>query len=154
MPRSGMMGCLTIMQDTRGRRSSMRLQRRSLRCSKSDLRPLIRDADLCHLSERPDGVHWDGIESFDRKRGRGAVYAFRGTTADEADHVFRLQGVLPNRWYRVRFHDGTSVDRTIDGRELLRGGIPVHLPQPNSSELILFEETGSGAGGALPGGVE
>ena len=61
---------------------------------KSDLRPLIRDADMYHIEPRPDGVHWDATEYFDPSRGKGVIYAFRGTAPGDTAHVLKLQGLL------------------------------------------------------------
>ena len=92
-----MMGWLTIMQDTSAWSKEQHAAARSeFALYKQELRPLIRDADLYHVSQRPDGVHWDGIEYYDVKRGRGVLYAFRGT-GDEAQHTFVLQGLRPAR---------------------------------------------------------
>lgn len=40
----------------------------------------------------------------------------------------------------LQFHDHSSPDRTISGRELLSTGLNVMLPLPNSSELIFVQE--------------
>ena len=42
----------------------------------SQLRPLISDADVYHVSGRPDGVHWDGIRYFDPRIGAGCCSNF------------------------------------------------------------------------------
>ena len=107
---------------------------------KEKLRPLIREADLYHISARPDGVHWDAIEYFDAAKGQGAVYAFRGSIDTEANHSFVLKGLQRGRRYRLHFQDQTSPDRDMDGKELLSGGLRVGLGTPNSSELIFFQE--------------
>ena len=65
MLRSGMMGWLTIMQDTKHGRRKSAAAKAEFALYKRKLRPLIRDADLYHVSARPDGVHWDGVEYFD-----------------------------------------------------------------------------------------
>jgi hypothetical protein len=103
------------------------------------LRPLIRDADLYHVSDRPDGVHWDGIEYFSSLRARGVLYAFRGSGGDNASHRFVLRGLEPRQRYRIHFQDrGTSADYIARGGELLRSGVEVRLAGPLSSELVFF----------------
>jgi hypothetical protein len=138
--RSGMMGWLTVMMDTTAWSAE---QRRTVKDEfltyKKMLRPLIRDAELFHISERPDGVHWDGIEYFDPRSGRGVVYAFHGTSPDEPVHVFKVAGLSANEKYKIRFQDGTSPGATIAGQELLDRGLEVHLEIPNSSELVFIE---------------
>jgi alpha-galactosidase len=143
MLRSGMMGWLTIMQDTNAWTVEQHAAAKAeFALYKSELRPLIRDADLYHVSQRPDGIHWDGIEYLDPRRGRGVLYAFRGSTESEGQHTFLLRGVRPERQYRLRFQDHSAPDRSISGRELLGVGLTVILPLPRSSELIFLDETG------------
>ena len=105
---------------------------------KAELRPLIRDADLYHVSERPDGVHWDGMEYWDPRRASGVLFAFRGSVSDEAQHSFRLAGLRDDARYRIHFEDGTSPDAVLTGRELRLRGITVHLSGPQSSELAFI----------------
>jgi hypothetical protein len=143
MLRSGMMGWLTIMLDTNAWSVEQHAAaKKEFEIYKTQLRPLIRDAELYHISARPDGVHWDGMEYFDPQRRSGVIYAFRGSVPDERDHSFVLKGLQANATYRLRFHDHTSRDRTASGRELLTSGVRVTLPLPNSSELIFIEEAG------------
>ncbi len=140
MLRSGMMGWLTIMLDTTAWSAQQHAAaKEEIALYKQRLRPLIRDADLYHVAPRPDGVHWDGIEYFDRKRGAGVVYAFRGSTETESQHLYKLRGLLPAKKYRLHFQDQTGADQAITGQELLRDGLTVHLSAPNSSELIFFD---------------
>jgi alpha-galactosidase len=143
MLRSGMMGWLTIMIDTNSWSAEMHaVAKKEIDLYKKELRGLIRDADLYHISLRPDGVHWDGIEYWDRERKRGVVYAFRGTIANEKTHLFKLQGLNPSRRYRLRFRDHCGTDRTETGTRLIRNGLLVSLEWPQSSELIFLEELG------------
>jgi hypothetical protein len=138
-----MMGWLTIMQDTTAWTAEQHAAAGTeFALYKKVLRPLIRDADLYHVSPRPDGVHWDGVQYFDPKRGRGVLYAFRGTTSDEAAHSFLLQGVRPGRQYRLRFQDHSAADRLVSGSDLLNKGLTVVLPLPQTSELVFFDELG------------
>ncbi|HKW16004.1 MAG TPA: alpha-galactosidase [Terriglobales bacterium] len=141
MLRSGMMGWLTIMMDTTTWSTEQHAEaKQEIDLYKKELRPLIRDADLYHISPRPDGVHWDGIEYWDSNRQRGVVYAFRGTIAVEREHTFVLKGLNLAARYRITFHDDTSGDRTLTGRELTEKGVKVKLPYQNSSELIFIAE--------------
>ncbi|MHB1937234.1 MAG: alpha-galactosidase [Acidobacteriaceae bacterium] len=144
MLRSGMMGWLTVMQDTNAWTPEQHAAaKEEFALYKSQLRPFIRDADLYHISERPNGVRWDGIEYFDPQRARGVVYSFRGSAQQEDRHAFPLKGLLPDRQYRLHFHDRTASDETVSGRELLDKGLTVTLPIPNSSELIFIDQIGS-----------
>jgi len=140
MLRSGMMGWFTIMIDTNTWSAEQHGEaKKEIALYKTELRPLIREADLYHVSERPDGSHWDGIEYWDSDRERGVVYAFHGTVESEKTHSFPLKGLEPSKRYRLRFYDHSAPDRTLIGRELMGLGLKVRLPIPNSSELIFIE---------------
>jgi len=141
MLRSGMMGWLTIMLDTTAWTAEQhQAAKEEFGLYKEKLRPLIRDADLYHISARPDGLHWDAMEYFDAARGEGVVYAFRGSIETEASHSFALKGLQRERRYRLHFQDQTSPDREIDGEALLTDGLKVELGVPDSSELIFLQE--------------
>ena len=151
MLRSGMMGWETIMQDTNAWTPEQHeAARQAFALYKEKLRPLIRDAELFHISPRPDGVHWDGMEYWDPARGTGVVFAFRGTAADEAEHRFVLAGLDGAKHYRLHFQDGSSTDAEATGAELMGAGLEVHLPNPLSSELVFLEDAGLENGGRAP----
>ena len=140
MLRSGMMGWFTLMIDTKAWSPEQHAAAKNeIELYKQKLRPLIRDANLYHVSSRPDGIHWDGIEYWDPQRKQGALYAFRGSIETENTHVFVLKGLRPESRYRLAFHDHSSSDRIVTGRELLRKGVKVALPVPNSSEIVFLE---------------
>ncbi|HZQ93951.1 MAG TPA: glycoside hydrolase family 36 protein [Candidatus Sulfotelmatobacter sp.] len=140
MLRSGMMGWLTIMLDTNAWSAEQHAEaKKEIALYKKELRGLIRDANLYHVSPRPDGVHWDGIEYWDPERKRGVLYAFRGTVENEKTHSFVLHGLQPAAQYLLKFHD-SGATRTVTGSQLLSGGVNVALNVPNSSELIFIEE--------------
>jgi alpha-galactosidase len=142
MLRSGMLGWFTLMLDASAWSAEQHAAaKQQIEIYKTWLRPLIRDGDLYHVSARPDGVHWDGIEYFDPRRGAGVVYTFRGSTPDEAEHDFPLHGLSPEAAYSVRFQDGSSPDSVMSGSALLSPGLRVKLAYPNSSELIFLQET-------------
>jgi len=143
MIRSGMMGWATMMLDTTvWTPEQHQAAKAQFALYKTELRPLIRTADLYHISERPDGIHWDGMEYFDPQRRRGVVFVFHASTEREPRHTFVLKGVRPDRQYRVQFNDRTSPDRVVSGAELLETGLTVFLPMPRTSELIFITETG------------
>jgi alpha-galactosidase len=141
MLRSGMMGWFTIMLDTNAWSPEQHTAaKQEIDLYKKDLRPLIRDANLYHVSPRPDGVHWDGIEYWDPARGKGVVFAFRGTVENEGSHSFVLKGLEPSARYRLHFNDKASTDRAATGNDLMKGGLKVGLSTANSSELIFIEK--------------
>jgi alpha-galactosidase len=88
MLRSGMMGWLTIMLDTTAWTPEQHAAaKQEFQLYKTKLRTFVRDGELYHVSPRPDGVHWDGVQYFDRQRRAGILYAFRGSVADEQSHA-------------------------------------------------------------------
>jgi hypothetical protein len=142
MLRSGMLGWFSLMQSssqwTEEQRAEARVQ---FALYKSALRPLIREADVYHVAERPDGVHWDGIEYYSAGLRRGVLYAFRGTAPDQPTHRFRLLGLRPASRYRLAFQDrGATANLVLAGRLLMQEGVEVSLDLPLSSELIFLEE--------------
>ncbi len=146
MLRSGMMGWFSVMIDTSNWTPQQHnIAQREIQIYKDQLRPLIRAADLYHISERPNGKEWDGIEFFDPRTGRGVVLAFRGSTKIDNSHRFILRGMDPSLTYQIRFHDGSSEDRTFRGDELLTSGVLVTLPHTFSSEMVFVEALPSNA---------
>lgn len=140
MLRSGMMGWFTLMLDTSKWSSREHaVAKEEFQLYKDRLRPLIRNANLYHVSPRPDGVQWDGMEYLDPVRGTGALYAFRGSTQQGNEHRFMLRGLNPQRNYRLTFYDGSAADQTFAGRELMEKRILVELPVPNSSEIVFVD---------------
>jgi hypothetical protein len=102
---------------------------------KRALRPLIQQADLYHVSERPDGRRWDGIEYYNPQSGQGVLFAFRGTTL-ETHCRFPLKGLDPLARYRLVCEDRSSPPAVMTGRDLAETGVLVSLPEPESSELV------------------
>jgi hypothetical protein len=140
MLRSGMMGWISVMQNTNEWTPEQHAAaRNAVALYKTRLRPLIRDAQLFHISERPDGVDWDGMEYWDPARHEGVVFAFRGS-GDELEHRFLLKGLNAKTTYRLHFEDASASDATATGEQLMRGGVRVSLPLPLSSELVFLSE--------------
>jgi len=139
--RSGMLGWFSLMLDPREwNREQRAAARREFAIYKSALRPLIRAAELYHVAERPDGIHWDGIEYFSATLRRGVLYAFRGSEPDQPTHRYLLQGLDPRRTYRLEFQDaGKAAEQVLAGSVLMRAGVEVTLNSPLSSELIFIE---------------
>ncbi len=139
--RSGMMGWLSVMQNTNDWTPEQHeAARKEITLYKTRLRPLIRDAQLFHIASRPDGIHWDGTEYWDPARREGVVFAFRGSSKQEPQHRYPLNGLHPDATYRIHFEDGSSPDTIATGQQLMHEGLQVELPQPLTSELIFFVE--------------
>ena len=141
MLRSGMTGWCTIMLDTtQWTRKQHDLAKRQFTIYKTKLRPLINRADLYHVSDRPDGIRWDGIEYFDPKSQAGVLFAFRGKT-DEPRHVFRLRGLDPDANYELSYEDRSAPPVVVRGAELSADGLAVSLNEPESSEAVYIRRT-------------
>ena len=140
--RSGMLGWFSLMQDTGQWSPARRTEaQRQFALYKSSLRPLIREADMYHVAQRPDGVNWDGMEYYSPRLRRGVLYAFRGAATDQPTHTFRLLGLEPASRYRLKFEDrGAAANRVLTGQVLMQAGVEVTLELPLSSELISIEE--------------
>ncbi|MGC2639699.1 MAG: alpha-galactosidase [Acidobacteriaceae bacterium] len=137
--RSGMMGWLSVMQNTNNWTPEQHAAARvSIALYKQRLRPLIREAQLFHIAPRPDGTHWDGMEYYAPAHHQGVVYAFRGSAPGEPVHTYFLAGLDPRTRYRLHFQDASSPDAIASGRDLMTAGLRVALPVPLTSELVFF----------------
>lgn len=140
MLRSGMMGWFTLMCDTGAwSREQHEAAQRQIEIYKQWIRPLINQADLYHISRRPDEARWDGMEYWDAKTGKGAVFAFRGTKASETSHRFKLQGLDPTRSYQVWSEDGAVSRGQVKGTQLAEEGLKVDLGEPGTSDLVYLQ---------------
>jgi Melibiase len=139
--RSGMLGWFSLMLDASQWTAQQReAAHREFALYKSMLRPLIRQADVYHVADRPDGVHWDGMEYYSARLRRGVLYAFRGSANDLPTHRFRLSGLKGSSRYRLSFQDNPAANREQTGESLMQMGVDVGLALPLSSDLIFFEE--------------
>ena len=140
MLRSGMMGWCTIMCDTSAwTKEQHEAAGRQFEIYKSWIRPLINQGNLYHISKRPDGLSWDGIQYYDPKTGKGIVFAFRAA-APETGHIFKLKGLRARKTHRLWFEDKTSPEMVEKGSKLMSRGVSVRLKDPDTSELIYIEE--------------
>ena len=140
MIRSGMMGWFTLMLDTsRWTPRELQVARRQISVYKSWIRPLINQGNLYHITERPDGVRWDGMQYFDGRTGKGVVFAFRGKR-DAKGHVFKLKGLRSDRTYRVWCEDASNPARIMSGGQLMSSGLDMSLENPESSEIIYLQQ--------------
>jgi alpha-galactosidase len=138
MLRSGMMGWCTIMLDMSKWNEEQRAAgKRQFEIYKTRLRPLIAQGNLYHVSDRPEGKRWDGIQYASSGSDKGVLFAFRGTTEQESQ-VFRLKGLASEKDYEISYEDGAGKAVRIRGEQLMRDGITVTLPDVNSSELIFL----------------
>jgi hypothetical protein len=138
MLRSGLMGWCSVMTDTSKWTPEQRTAaKRQFALYKSVLRPLILQADLYHITERPDGVRWDGIQYWDESAGKGAMFVFRGTT-QETEHRFVLKGLSPDARYELTSEDGSIPSAESTGDTLCKNGVVARLAGAESSDIIFI----------------
>lgn len=139
MLRSGMMGWFTLMQNpVSWSPKQCALASREFKLYKEKLRPLIKSGNLFHVSDRPDGKRWDGIQYASSDKSQAALYAFRGMNENDL-HWFIFCGLDPNAKYRATFVNENAVTRGIAGSALMSKGLGVNLKEPKSSEVVLLE---------------
>ncbi|MBN2579808.1 MAG: alpha-galactosidase [Pirellulales bacterium] len=139
MLRSGMLGWCTLMIDTtRWNAEQHEAARRQIEIYKKTLRPLIREGNLYHVSPRPSKNGWDAFQYYDPQRGEGVMLVFR-VQSPSAREVFKLDGLEPDAAYELRFEDHDVPPITLTGRTLKRDGLPVQLPNRESSQIVYFK---------------
>lgn len=139
MLRSGLMGWFSLMQDSNTwTRQQHDAARAEFALYKAQLRSLIRSADLYHVSNRPDGAHWDGMEYVDPVTHKGALLAFHGSAETETSHTYKLKGLSPKQSYKITYQDGSSASYAAAGNQLMTRGVTVREVIPDSSEIVFF----------------
>jgi hypothetical protein len=138
MLRSGFMGWFSLMQDpTQWTMEQRAAAKDEFDLYKSRLRPLIRNGLVYHVTDRPNGIRWDGMEYVSPDQRQAVLFAFRGTI-NQSLHTFRLAGLNPKMKYRLHFQDGGTQELTSTGDRLAQEGLPVHLEAPESSQIVLI----------------
>jgi alpha-galactosidase len=136
-----MMGWCTLMCDTRAWSAEQHAAaKRQIEIYKEWIRPLVNHGDLHHISTRPDDQRWDGMEYIDATTGTGVVFAFRGSSAEEAAHAFKLKGLDRAGSYQVWSEDGSVARGKAKGASLMDDGLRVESTEAGSSELIYLRK--------------
>ena len=107
---------------------------------KTRLRPLIREGNLYHISLRPDGVDWDGLQYHDPVKGTGAVMLFKPNNKVDTRRIV-LKGLDRNKTYALAFQDRPDQNTRKSGAELMDVGFDVTMPGQNVSEIVWVENT-------------
>jgi hypothetical protein len=100
------------------------------------IRHLFRAARVYRLIGRPHPRAWDAFELYDAGRGEGVIYVFRNQHPQAACSIV-LRGLDDGRTYRVTYLDHQE-ERNLTGQQLTTVGLPVSLPLPDTSEVILL----------------
>ncbi|MBM4027107.1 MAG: hypothetical protein FJ280_17135 [Planctomycetes bacterium] len=109
---------------------------------KNRLRPLMRSGDLYHLTLRPDGVNWDGIQYQDPVTGKGAVMLFKPNSKVDTRRIF-LKKLARTKTYALSFQDRPEQNLRKTGAELMDDGFDVTMTGELVSEIIWIEESDS-----------
>jgi Alpha-galactosidase len=104
---------------------------------KTNLRPLIRTADLYHITGRPTGSDWDAVEYYDPATQKGAVYVFKPTGTSSNTTTICFDGLDAAKTYTVDFKDHNALDTTKTGAELM-AGFSITLTETNTADIILI----------------
>jgi len=108
---------------------------------KTQVRPLIRHADVYHTLPRPDGTSWDGLQLYDPGAGKGLTMVFK-PDSDTDTWQLRWRGLEAETRYEVTFCDGTNAAMRVQGEVLMRQGIPVALKGRYVAEWVFIEAIG------------
>jgi hypothetical protein len=101
------------------------------------IRGLIRDGQVFHLTQAPAENSVDALESYSAASDSAVAVVTRdGGDSDSA--LIRLEGLYPDGNYTVRFQDDSRV-LSFSGRQLIRDGVRVNLPRPQSAEIVYVE---------------
>ena len=106
---------------------------------KTRLRPLIREGNLYHISLRPDGVDWDGIQYHDPVKGTGAVMLFKPNSKVDTRRIV-LKGLDRNKTYALTCQDRPEQNVRKIGGALMDQGFDVTMTGQNVSEIVWIEE--------------
>ncbi len=101
------------------------------------IRGLIRDGKVFHLTSRPAENRVDALQSYNEAADCAILVALRAEV-NGTSRVFRLRGLKRDQSYRVRFQDSRRVV-TATGTQLMNQGIRVELPTMWSSEVVFVE---------------
>jgi alpha-galactosidase len=103
------------------------------------IRPMLKDVKVHHILPRPDGEHWDGMFYWSPSLKRGTVYVFRPKSPD-VEKVIQLKGLEPRKKYRIWCEDGSVAPGVATGKDLMRKGLALKLPEQFTSDLIYVQD--------------
>lgn len=108
---------------------------------------LVRYADTYHITDRYDGVNWDGMEYYDKPSGKGAALLFKPDPDGSVSDTYRvkMKGLDALKTYYVWTENGSVPFATYTGAQLT-DGLDVTLTGSYRAEIIYFIATdGEGA---------
>lgn len=121
---------------------AMEFIKRSVKLYKEKIRPVMPQAFMYHhtpdkASAKKEGCRILELAAADKTKSFIAV--FSEPCPGTAEKTVRPQGISAAKNYKVTT-DNDGAEFTASGRQLVTCGIPVRLPSPLSSELIVIEE--------------
>ncbi|MBI3680590.1 MAG: alpha-galactosidase [Acidobacteria bacterium] len=101
------------------------------------MRSQLRDSKIFHLTAAPEAGRVDSIQAYNPAADTAVAVVTRDSASQNL-HQLRLEGVLADRNYLVRFQDDRRI-YVMTGEQLRRDGVPVGLPLLRSAEIVYIE---------------
>ena len=127
--------------DTRPNESSMDFVKHSVEIYKNFIRPFLPEAKTFHHTPEAGLLSSDfyALEIASPDSEKGAMAVFSLPSVHSGRYVAFPKGICAEYTYKITL-DNSGKGYTAKGSDLLAHGIPVSLPCPLSSELILFKK--------------
>lgn len=107
------------------------------------IRPLIRNADVYHLTDQVKRSKMDMIQAvqyLDRQKNQSVVFVFQG--GDTAmTTILKLRGLKPDESYNICMPSKFGPDKSAKGKELMQDGLHIHFPHRGASAVIQIEQS-------------
>ena len=135
--RSGFVPAYRVGWDVRERKADRELLRRTVAEFRQCEQYLLGDFYPLTPSrlEKDVWVAWQ----YDRpEQGEGLVQAFRRENSPYELARFKLHGLEANKTYQLTNLEKPDSPESMSGRELMERGLPVELPEPRSSAILIY----------------
>jgi hypothetical protein len=107
------------------------------------MRPMLSSSRLYHhtpVQRQTEEGEWVVLECVCHDACQGYAGIFRLGGAAEDTYRFHPRGLDTSRRYRMTY-DTSGLTHEVAGSSIVDNGLPIRVPSPCRSELILFEET-------------
>lgn len=127
--------------DAQPNKVSMDFVKHSVEIYKNFIRPFLPTAKTFHHTPESGLLNIDfyALEISSPDLTKGAMAAFSLPSAQNCKYIASPKGISSEYTYRITL-DNSGASYKAKGSDLILHGIPVSLPSPLSSELILFEK--------------
>ncbi len=124
-----------------------------------ELRPVLRDASLTHLSANPAWNSWDGLMYWSANSGQGVLFAYRGQS-DFSSLTFYPSGLGAAPSVDLQCDTGLGEGRlaggqlalTASGPSLAEEGVTVLIPSPDGAAIVRLSTPGAAPAPPAPQG--